>query len=172
MSLFYNHVKTPVGDIFLLSDGQYLIGLFFKGQKHMPKILPEWRQNPKLDVLSNAATQLLEYFNGSRKQFDIPCRTTIGTPFQQKVWRTIAKVPHGTTISYRELAKMAGYASSIRAVATAAGKNPHSIIIPCHRIIGVKGDLTGYAGGIEHKNVLIALEQGTVSNKSEQLACV
>jgi methylated-DNA-[protein]-cysteine S-methyltransferase len=158
MSTLYNYIKTPLGDVLVLSDGQYLTGLMFKGQKHMPKISVEWRQDPKLDVFTNTELQILEYFNGSRKQFDVAYRTTKGTPFQQKVWRAIAKVGHGTTISYRELAKLAGCATSIRAVATAAGKNPLSIVIPCHRIIGITGDLSGYAGGIHRKNALITLE--------------
>jgi len=159
MSTLYSYIKTPLGEVLLISDGKFLTNLMFKGQKHMPRISVEWKQDPKFELFLDTAAQLLEYFNGSRKQFDLPMRTTAGTPFQQKVWRAIAKVAHGTTISYRELAKLAGCASSVRAVATAAGKNPLSIIIPCHRIIGVTGELSGYSGGLHRKKALIALEQ-------------
>lgn len=157
--ILYTYSNSPLGDMLLISNGLFLTGLFFKGQKYEPKIFSNWRQDAEHKVFVQAIAELYEYFNGSRNQFDIPVKITSGTIFQQQVWRAIAQVPHGKTISYRELAKMAGSPTGIRAVAAATGKNPLSIIIPCHRIIGQNGSLTGYAGGLHRKSALITLEQ-------------
>ncbi|CAN5440142.1 methylated-DNA--[protein]-cysteine S-methyltransferase [soil metagenome] len=127
--------------------------------------LPTLEKTPQL--LMDAKRQLLEYFSGSRKLFDLPLLQE-GTEFQQKVWKELCKIPFGETISYLELAKRLGDAKSIRAAGTANGKNKIAIIIPCHRVIGSDGSLTGYAGGIERKDWLLRHEGGWP--KSEQLS--
>jgi methylated-DNA-[protein]-cysteine S-methyltransferase len=110
-------------------------------------------------TLINALQQLQEYLNGDRKVFDLPLQPA-GTPFQQKVWKALTEVKFGTTYSYKEFATKISDAKSARAVATAIGSNPLAILIPCHRIIGSKGDLTGYAWGLHRKEWLLNLEQG------------
>ncbi|CAN5457759.1 methylated-DNA--[protein]-cysteine S-methyltransferase [soil metagenome] len=111
------------------------------------------------DVLINALSQLEEYFSGKRKDFNLPLRPA-GTPFQLRVWDELTKIPHGKTISYLELAKRLGDEKAIRAAASSNGKNPIAVVIPCHRVIGSDGSLTGYAAGLERKSWLLGHEQG------------
>jgi methylated-DNA-[protein]-cysteine S-methyltransferase len=127
--------------------------------------LPSTEKIPLL--LMDAKRQFLEYFSGSRKSFDLPLQQT-GTEFQQRVWAELCKIPFGETISYLELAKRLGDVKSIRAAGTANGKNKISIIVPCHRVIGSDGSLTGYAGGMHRKDWLLRHEGGWP--KSEQLS--
>ena len=108
-------------------------------------------------LLDQAATELDEYFAGARKEFNLPLHLT-GTPFQRMVWQTLLKIPYGETASYKEVAKEIGKPDSVRAVANAVGANPLSILIPCHRIVGADGTLTGYAGGLITKGYLLDLE--------------
>ncbi len=123
----------------------------------MPKIAADWCADAGRPVLRAAAAQLAEYFAGERAVFDLPLAPE-GTPFQQAVWTAIAEVPAGATITYRELALRAGHPGSIRAAGAATGRNSLAIVIPCHRIIGSDGSLTGYAGGLDRKRALLALE--------------
>jgi methylated-DNA-[protein]-cysteine S-methyltransferase len=110
--------------------------------------------------LENSSLQLSEYFAGKRKKFQIPLQIA-GTPFQYQVWQTLREIPYGQLISYAQLAQRLGNLSAIRAVATANGKNPIPIIVPCHRVIGSDGSLTGYSGGLDNKRFLIDLEAQT-----------
>lgn len=159
MTYYYAYYTSSLGAILLLSDGNVLTGLYFDGQKHMPKIDSSWEQNPKLDIFMYVGTQLNEYLCGARKIFDIPYSFQKGTLFQQKVWHAIVSVFYGKTCSYSDVAKAIGAPNSTRAVAAAIGKNPISLVIPCHRIIGSNGALVGYAGGLERKSCLLKLEK-------------
>jgi methylated-DNA-[protein]-cysteine S-methyltransferase len=118
-----------------------------------------WRRASGLPLLRRAAAELAAYFAGERLEFDLPLEPA-GTPFQRDIWRAIASVRRGETIAYRELAARAGRPASVRAAGAATGRNPLSIIIPCHRIVGADGALTGYAGGLARKRALLALERG------------
>jgi methylated-DNA-[protein]-cysteine S-methyltransferase len=158
--VYFDRVPTPLGGMVLASDGDALSGAWFDGQRYQPQIGPAWQRQPGLPVLRRAAAELAEYFAGKRIAFDVPL-APVGTPFQCDVWRAIASVPYGATIPYRDLAARAGRPESIRAAGTATGRNPLSIIVPCHRIVGADGALTGYAGGLARKRALLALEQAT-----------
>jgi methylated-DNA-[protein]-cysteine S-methyltransferase len=159
MSHIYTYINSPAGKILLLSDSHILTGLYFVGQKNEPTLDSQWRQDPSLDIFSRVQTQVSEYFAKKRQSFDIAYQFKIGTPFQHNVWNAITQVPYGTTLSYKELATQLGTPKSIRAVATAVGRNPLLLIVPCHRIIGSNGSLVGYAGGLQQKQNLLNLEQ-------------
>jgi len=123
------------------------------------RVAPEWRRDARHAPLRQAKSELAEYFGGERERFETAL-APVGTRFQRSVWKAISTVGFGETISYRELARRAGCAGSERAAGAATGRNPISIIVPCHRIVGSNGSLTGYAGGLERKRALLALESG------------
>ncbi|HWA38918.1 MAG TPA: methylated-DNA--[protein]-cysteine S-methyltransferase [Burkholderiales bacterium] len=148
----YDYLETPLGRMLLVSSEKGLCGAHFVGQKYFPKLDPSWKREK-----SRASRELEEYFSGRRKKFDLPLAAE-GTPFQRAVWREIAKVPFGETITYAELARRAGFPGSARAAGAATGRNPIGVIVPCHRIVGTNGSLTGYAGGLDRKKALLALE--------------
>jgi methylated-DNA-[protein]-cysteine S-methyltransferase len=158
--VYFDCMSSRLGEMVLASDGDALSGAWFDGQRHQPQIGPDWQRQPGLAVLRRAAAELAEYFAGERFAFDVPLAPS-GTPFQRELWRAIAGVPYGETIAYRELAARAGRPASIRAAGAATGRNPLSIIVPCHRIVGADGALTGYAGGLARKRALLALERAT-----------
>ncbi len=153
----YARLKTPLGTLIAIAAGGVVTGLHFDGGRHAPAIAPEWREDPYASPLRECAEQLADYFTGKRQCFDLPVAPR-GTPFQQRVWREIAKVPYGATITYAELALRAGAPGSARAAGAATGRNPLAIVVPCHRIVGSSGALTGYAGGLPRKEKLLALE--------------
>lgn len=155
---YYDYYQSPRGRILLVADGKALTGVYFVGQKYQPDITPEWERDGNHAPLRQAARELAEYFEGKRTRFTIKMAPQ-GTPFQRTVWKAIAGVKFGETISYAELARRVGHPSSARAVGTATGRNPIGIIVPCHRIVGSNGALTGYAGGLAKKQALLALEQ-------------
>ena len=157
-SNYYASVNSPVGELTLVADATALTGLYFAGYEHAPTVSREWTMQPQHPVLRQAAKQLEEYFSGERTTFSLPLRLA-GTDFQEKVWGSIARIPYGETISYAELAKRAGAPQAIRAAGTTTGRNPVSIIIPCHRVMGKSGGLCGFAGGLERKRFLLALER-------------
>lgn len=144
--------RSPLGPILLEEDGGAVTGLRFCGQE-----VPA--QGPVSPVLAQAAAQLAEYFAGQRQSFTIPLAPR-GTPFQQEVWRALCAIPYGQTRSYGQLAAALGRPSAARAVGGACRCNPIWLMIPCHRVVGASGSLTGYAGGLERKKALLALEQG------------
>jgi len=160
--VYFDCISSGLGAMVLASDGDALTGAWFDGQRHQPPIGPAWQRQPGLPVLRRAAAELAEYFAGERIVFDVPL-APVGTPFQRDVWRAIAGVPYGATIAYRELAARAGRPESIRAAGAATGRNPLSIIVPCHRIVGADGALTGYAGGLARKRALLALEHAAIA---------
>jgi methylated-DNA-[protein]-cysteine S-methyltransferase len=153
-------VDSPVGPLTLVAAGGALAGLMMTGQRHAPG--PETfgapDPAPGPGALADAARQLAEYFAGDRTEFDLELALS-GTPFQQRVWKELRAIGYGETISYGQLAERIGQPTAFRAVGLANGKNPVSIIVPCHRVIGSGGSLTGYGGGLERKQFLLALEQ-------------
>ena len=155
--MWFDHFVSPLGGLLLGSDGEALTGAWFDGQRYHPSMGAEWQRRSDLPILQSAARELAEYFAGERTEFELALAPS-GTSFQRSVWRAIASVPYGETIAYRDLAERVGQPRAVRAAGAATGRNPWSIIIPCHRIVGADGALTGYAGGIERKRALLALE--------------
>ncbi|WP_254510876.1 methylated-DNA--[protein]-cysteine S-methyltransferase [Anatilimnocola floriformis] len=155
LETFYSQFESPVGEITLVGDQKSLLGLYMPAHKHW-KGLPSGCQRND-DVLAAAREQLTEYFAGERQEFDLPFRF-VGTPFQQRVWQELWKIPFGVTISYAEMARRVGQPTATRAVGAANGRNPISIIVPCHRVIASDGKLTGYGGGMENKRWLLDFE--------------
>jgi methylated-DNA-[protein]-cysteine S-methyltransferase len=155
----YEFCESPHGRMLLVAEGEGLCGVYFDGQKYLPRIGAEWRRDAGHAPLRQAKRELAEYFSGERKRFETALAPE-GTPFQQSVWKAISTVVFGETISYGELARRAGSPGSARAAGAATGRNPIGIIVPCHRIVGANGSLTGYAGGLDRKRALLALESG------------
>ncbi len=153
----YATFDSPLGRMLLVSDGSFLTGAYFSGQKHEILPVPGQPLEPDLEIFRTASMQFAEYFDGRRRQFDIPLRLP-GTPFQMMVWDALLEIPFGGTVSYGELAGRINRISAVRAVGAAVGRNPVSVIVPCHRVIGSDGSLTGYAGGLERKRALLDLE--------------
>ena len=156
---YYDYYESPQGRMLLVASGEGLSGVYFNRQKYLPQVEQGWRRDAGHAPLRQAKRELAEYFGGERKRFETAL-TPAGTPFQRSVWKAISSVGFGETISYRELARRAGCAGSERAAGAATGRNPIGIIVPCHRIVGSNGSLTGYAGGLERKRALLALESG------------
>ena len=156
---YYDTYESPQGRMLLVATDDGIAGIYFERQKYFPRKDKEWRRAPDHAALKRAKRELGEYFAGRRTRFDVPLDPQ-GTAFQRKVWNAIVKVAYGRTLSYGELAKRAGQAGSARAAGAATGRNPIGIIVPCHRIMGANGALTGYAGGIGRKRALLALEAG------------
>jgi methylated-DNA-[protein]-cysteine S-methyltransferase len=153
---FYGFTETPVGKLFLLGDSGALRRIEFCSQTPKSEIDPEWIEDRAR--LSDAMQQISQYFEGARKTFDLRL-VPAGTPFQQAVWRGLLSIPYGETTSYRDLARVIGRPSAIRAVGAANGRNPLPIVVPCHRVVGSSGYLTGYGGGLHIKETLLALER-------------
>ena len=153
-------VDSPVGPLTLVADGGALVGLYMTEQRHLPPAegFGEPADDPDGPPFAEASAQLREYFDGERTEFDLRLFLA-GTPFQQRVWAALRDIPYGRTISYGQLADRIGQPSASRAVGLANGKNPVGIIVPCHRVVGADGGLTGYGGGIERKRYLLAHEQ-------------
>jgi methylated-DNA-[protein]-cysteine S-methyltransferase len=146
--------ESPVGPLTLIGDDRALTGLHFEGWAHG---LDASRRDPEAPPLAAAAAQLDEYFAGERREFDLALDLD-GTEFQRAVWDELRRIPYGETISYGEQARRLGRIERVRAVGAANGRNPISIIVPCHRVIGANGSLTGYGGGLDRKRALLALE--------------
>ncbi|MBP5678184.1 MAG: methylated-DNA--[protein]-cysteine S-methyltransferase [Bacteroidales bacterium] len=152
------HYNSPLGGITMASDGQALIGLWFDDQKHFGSTMVAQEATPAgLPVFDEARLWLDIYFSGCEPDF-MPSVLFIGTRFQQRVWKALRTIPYGQTISYGELASHLGVRSA-QAVGGAVGRNPVSIIVPCHRVVGTDGSLTGYAAGLDRKRALLQIEQ-------------
>ena len=154
--LFYSFTETPVGRLFLAGDCAGLQRIEFCSETERIKLDPHWEDDGV--PFRDAIRQISQYFEGTRKTFDLPLAPA-GTPFQQAVWRGLLSIPYGATTSYRDLARAIGRPSAIRAVGAANGRNPLPIVIPCHRVVGSSGHLTGYGGGLHIKEILLALER-------------
>jgi methylated-DNA-[protein]-cysteine S-methyltransferase len=148
-------MDSPLGKITLTSDGEALTGLAFEEERH-PRDRSGAIESP-VAILIDAERQLQEYFGKWRQSFDLPLKPA-GTEFQRKVWSLLVEIPFGETISYSELAKRLGNENAVRAVGMANGRNPVAIVIPCHRVIGANGDLTGFGGGLWRKEALLRVE--------------
>lgn len=153
----YRRFTTPLGPVLATANESGITGIYFVGQRYEIAIGRDWREDGADPVLAECERQLGEYFAGRRRDFELPLAPA-GSDFQQRVWREIARIPFGATISYAELAQRAGAAGSARAAGAATGRNPLSIVVPCHRVLGSDGSLTGYAGGLERKTRLLEIE--------------
>lgn len=152
----YRYLATPVGRLLLAREERDLRLINFQ-RSRLPRPDPRWHESP--DAFDDVVSQLTEYFAGQRQRFELPLAPE-GTPFQQRVWRELQDIPYGVTISYGQLAARIGQPTASRAVGLANGSNPLAIVIPCHRVIGANGTLTGYGGGLPIKERLLALERG------------
>lgn len=157
ISIHYARIESPVGALLLVADEAGLRKVFFENGKDHARPDSSWKENsqPFKDTIS----QLRSYFAGELQEFDLPLAPE-GTAFQLEVWKRICEIPYGETISYGELARRMGNPNASRAVGLANGANPIPIVIPCHRVIGSNGKLTGYGGGLPIKEKLLALERG------------
>ena len=160
---YFDYYDSPLGQILLVASDTALTGLHFVDEKYYPGIAADWQQAPRAKIIVEARQQLDEYFAGTRTQFELPVEPE-GTTFQRRVWRALQTIPYATTISYGTLAQRIGKPSASRAVGAANGRNLISIVIPCHRVIGANGDLTGYAGGMARKEALLRLEANHIEN--------
>src|SRR5258706_3542856 len=154
---YYDTFKSPQGEMLLVATDEGVAGIYFAGQKYFPKKDKEWRRDPGHVLLKQTKRELAEYFAGRRRRFEVALDPD-GTPFQRSVWKAISKVGFGETTTYSELARRAGHSGSARAAGAATGRNPISVVVPCHRIMGADGSLTGYAGGLARKRALLRLE--------------
>ncbi len=152
----YSLLDSPIGELLLTGDGEAVTGIWMQSHRS------EWKRTTKLRrddaALGAARMQLTEYFAGERSAFDLPLAPE-GTSFQRKVWSALCEIPYGETISYGELARRIGQPTAARAVGLANGSNPLPIVVPCHRVIGADGSLTGFGGGIERKRWLLTHEK-------------
>jgi methylated-DNA-[protein]-cysteine S-methyltransferase len=151
------HFDSALGGVTLAATDQGLAGVWFDGQRHSPD-MSGWQPDADHPVLRAAQTQLADYFAGRRRHFDLPLDLSHGTAFQQAVWQALLAIPVGHTTSYGALGRDVGKPAAVRAVGAAVGRNPISVIVPCHRVLGSDGSLTGYAGGLERKSALLTLE--------------
>ncbi|MGG6265093.1 methylated-DNA--[protein]-cysteine S-methyltransferase [Leptolyngbya sp. AN03gr2] len=163
----YRWLDTPICSLLLTSDGRSLTGLYLQGQKHFPNQTPDWKESTELALFIKAENQLKEYFAHQRQQFDLPL-DPVGTPFQKQVWKELSKIPFGETITYGTLANRIGIPTAYRAVGAANGRNPISIVVPCHRVIATNGKMTGYAGGVDRKQWLLKHEQASINSHPMQ----
>jgi methylated-DNA-[protein]-cysteine S-methyltransferase len=156
---YYTRIDSPIGRLLLTSDATALTGLYMEvsGKAGGPVLGVDARADADAGVLPAAVRQLAEYFAGQRRHFDLPLALR-GTPFQEQVWQALTEIPYGATWSYGQLAERIGNPRAVRAVGLANGRNPISILVPCHRVIGADGSLTGYGGGLERKRWLLAHE--------------
>jgi len=156
--LVQSRITSPLGEVLLAASEQGLAGVWFvHRQEHMPDH-SQWTTDDAHPVLRDAAQQLNAYFLGERQSFELPIYPAWGTPFQRAVWQALQRIPYGKTSTYGDIAHDIGNPKAVRAVGAAIGQNPHSIIVPCHRVVGANGSLTGFAGGLDRKKHLLAHE--------------
>ena len=162
--MFYDYLESPIGPLLVAGNGEGLKRIEFprRGKRARPE--PGWQKSPR--EMNEVTEQLKEYFAGERTWFDLKLAPE-GTEFQRQVWKALRRIPYGKTISYGELADRIGNPKAVRAVGGANGKNPIPIVIPCHRVIGADGSLTGFGGGLETKVALLSLETGRDFNLRE-----
>jgi methylated-DNA-[protein]-cysteine S-methyltransferase len=155
-------MASPLGPLRLAAQGQALVGLWFADQTGIPawaqQASPSHTPSQADGVLASAMHQMQAFLVGQRQVFDLPLRFYAGTPFQQAVWQALRAIPFGQTSRYSDIAAAIGQPQAVRAVGSAIGRNPLGIVIPCHRVVGKGGALTGYTGGLERKQALLALE--------------
>ncbi|MBI1362443.1 MAG: methylated-DNA--[protein]-cysteine S-methyltransferase [Proteobacteria bacterium] len=159
MTHFYTTTPSPVGELTLIANGKAIVGLYWD-ISDVDSLLAGAKRDDTHPVLKQALAELKEYFAGKRTTFDVPVAFDHGTDFQRQCWEALKAIPYGKTYSYGEQAGRIGRPKAVRAVGGANGQNPISIIVPCHRVVGADGSLTGFGGGIERKAYLLNLEQG------------
>jgi methylated-DNA-[protein]-cysteine S-methyltransferase len=157
--MLYTSLESPIGELLAVGDSRTLRGLYMQEGRTAIAVRAGWEATD--EPFAEARAQLAEYFAGQRRAFDLPLAMA-GSPFQRRVWRALQDIPYGETISYGELARRIGVPSASRAVGVANGRNPVSVIVPCHRVIGADGSLTGYGGGLARKRLLLELEAGVL----------
>jgi len=155
----YARIDSPIGELLLVGDGHVLHRLQMLEGRLAVFIDPAWTRDDQ--AFAEARTQLEEYFEGRRTEFELPLAPA-GSPFQLRVWEALREIPYGCTASYAEIARRVGAPSAARAVGVANRSNPIAIVVPCHRVIGADGTLTGYAGGLDRKRLLLDLEAGVL----------
>ena len=160
MRPLYTTIDSPLGTLLLMGDGDSLHGLHMQEGRTSVAIGPDWVCDER--PFTRVRAQLEEYFAGRRTTFDLPLVLN-GSPFQRRVWGALQDIPYGETVSYGELARRVGAPSAARAVGVANRENPVAVIVPCHRVIGADGSLTGFGGGLERKRLLLELEAGVLS---------
>lgn len=158
MQLSFMEMNSPVGTLKLVAHDQALVAVLWENENPKRVRLAQLIENKNHPVLLETQQQLNEYFQGHRTQFDLALDFA-GTEFQQKVWQALLTIPFGETRSYKQIAEQIGNVKAVRAVGAANGKNPISIIAPCHRVVGANGKLVGFAGGLKNKDVLLKLEK-------------
>ena len=158
--LLYTRMDSPIGELVLTGDGRALRGLHMTRGRHPLTVEPDWHEADH--AFEEVRAQLADYFAGRRTSFDVPLALE-GTTFQLEVWRGLLEIDYGETISYGELARRIGRPRAVRAVGLANGRNPIAVIVPCHRVIGANGTLTGYGGGLDNKRLLLDLEARLVA---------
>lgn len=155
--IVYTCTSSPLGLIWVAATPHGIAGAWFEGQQHFPDTTG-WTRDDQLPLLRAAVQQLAEYLAGQRQRFDLPLDLQGGTAFQQAVWQGLLAIPRGQTTSYQALSQRIGRPAAVRAVGAAIGRNPVSVVVPCHRVLGSNGSLTGYAGGLHRKTALLQLE--------------
>jgi methylated-DNA-[protein]-cysteine S-methyltransferase len=160
MPLAYKQIKTPVGRLTLVANDLSLVAIHWEDEDRTDS--DEATPADCHPILAEAERQLSDYFAGRRTTFDLPLDPA-GTPFQKKVWQALTRIPFGRTVSYGDIAASIGSPTACRAVGAANGRNPIPIVVPCHRVIGASGKLTGFAGGLENKSILLTLERALPS---------
>lgn len=157
-TLKFNYVNSPVGILKLIANEKKLVAILWDNEKLNRVRLDEMEESSDHPILLKTAKELNEYFLGKRTTFSIPMEMQ-GTSFQKSVWEILNQIPYGKTWTYKQVAELINNPKAVRAVGTAIGKNPLSIIVPCHRVIGTNGTLTGFAGGLDKKQTLLTLEK-------------
>ncbi len=158
MNFVYKLIDSPLGKLTIVARSSKLVAILWENDQPNRVRLGEMEQQDSDSTLLEVEWQLQEYFQGKRQQFDLPLEFN-GTEFQKQVWQALLQIPYGETRSYLDIATAIGNKKAVRAVGAANGRNPISIIAPCHRVIGASGALTGFAGGLEAKALLLSLEQ-------------
>lgn len=158
MKLSFMEMASPVGQLKLVATETALVAVLWENENPNRVRLAELIENTQHPILLETQKQLNEYFAGQRQVFDLPLDFE-GTEFQQKVWQALLAIPFGETRSYKQIAEQVGNVKAVRAVGAANGKNPISIIAPCHRVVGANGKLVGFAGGLENKDILLKIEK-------------
>ncbi|HZO59574.1 MAG TPA: methylated-DNA--[protein]-cysteine S-methyltransferase [Solirubrobacterales bacterium] len=158
--MLYTTVDSPLGELLLAGDGRALHGLYMQEGRTAITVPRDWARDD--EAFADVREQLDEYFAGGRTEFDLPLAMD-GSPFQRSVWQALRDIPYGETISYGELARRVGPPATPRNVGATNGRNPIAVIVPCHRVIGADGSLTGYGGGLERKRLLLDLEAGVLA---------
>jgi len=166
MTLFYKEIESPVGKLKLVASANALVAVLWEQERPERVKLEPMKVTPQQPILVETERQLSQYFSGIRTEFDLPIEPN-GSNFQKKVWQALRGIPFGETRSYLDLAEAVGSPNACRAVGAANGKNPLAIVVPCHRVVGANGALTGFAGGLEKKAKLLALEARASAEANE-----